>query len=128
MSELFMLQMIDQMQSRQQQTQQSGPGRSLLVLWRIIASHVLLLLLGGLGVWYMNSEHDFLKSYTGCRPGPSYYSERTQPEPPPLPNDDPELVTNAQMIKNLADETFQLRLVIWNLNRDRDEIRRVCGR
>ena len=123
---LLQMRMLELLLNPQQQAQSMNTVHPLLSLWRILASHVLLLLVGIGGAYYMNQEHDLLKSYVGCRPTPDTFSEMFQPENLPLPNE-PEQMSESDWVDHLMDENAQLRIGIWNRDLDRNTIRSKCG-
>ena len=100
-------------------------GNGLVTLYRVLATHVLLLLLGvSLTAWWMLSD-DSWKSYvqTGCNPSPELYSQKF---PPALIAPKREM-TIGELIEWQAERITQLTLAHERLLIDRDSIRAVCG-
>jgi hypothetical protein len=66
--------------------QETAIERNWLKLWRIVASHVLMLILGAtsIGLWML--ENDTWRDYVtfGCKLDPSHYQSISIPEPYPI--------------------------------------------
>jgi hypothetical protein len=108
---------------------QSKPSHSLanagVTLYRTLATHVLLLLLGiSLTAWWAISD-DSWRSYvkTGCQPSAELYSQRYIPDPYPIKKG----ATYADLLLWQEERINQLVLTAHNLLLDRDSIRAVCG-